>query len=67
MENQTVVNQNTIWKNESPFTIIIIKKGRQYKAEREWYKHTISPKTTASQNQPIDRKKIMGKIVGIVK
>ena len=43
--------------------IIIMKKGRQCKAEREWYIHPISPKTPAPQYQPIDRKKIKGKIV----
>ena len=43
---------------------IIIKKGRQCKAEIESYTvHPISPKTPASQYQPIDRKKRKGKIV----
>ena len=36
--------------------IIIIKKGQQCKAGREWY-NPISPKTPAPQYQPIDRKK----------
>ena len=43
-------------------SIIIIKKGRQCKAEREWYT-PISPKTPAPQYQPIDRKKRNGKRV----
>ena len=37
--------------------IIIIKKGWLCKAERESDVHTISPKTSAPQYQPIDRKK----------
>ena len=41
------------------FIIIIIKKGRQCQAEREWI-HPISPKTPAPQYQPIDRKKRNG-------
>ena len=42
--------------------IIIIKKGRQCKAEREWSDiHPISPKTPAPQYQPIDIKKRKGK------
>ena len=42
--------------------IIIIKRGRQCKAERESYT-PISQKTPAPQYQPIDRKKRKGKIV----
>ena len=41
--------------------IIIIIKGRQCKAEREWYTPW-GPKTPAPQYQPIDRKKRKGKI-----
>ena len=41
--------------------IIIIKKGRQCKAESDV--HPISSKTPALQYQPIDRKKRKGKIV----
>ena len=40
--------------------IIIIKKGRQCKAESDDV-HPISPKTPAPQYQPIDRKKRKGK------
>ena len=43
--------------------IIIIKKSRQCKAERESDVHPISPKTPAPQCQPIDRKKRKGKRV----
>ena len=42
--------------------IIIIKRGRQCKAETEWYTPYQS-EDTASQYQPIDRKKRNGKIV----
>ena len=45
------------------FIIIIIKKGRQCKAERETDVHHISPKTPAPQYQPIDKKKRKGKRV----
>ena len=45
------------------YIIIIIRKDRQCKAEREWYTHPISPKTPATQYQPIDRKKRKGKKV----
>ena len=43
--------------------IIVIKKGRQCKAERESDIHPISPKTPAQQYQPIDRKNKTGKRV----
>ena len=43
--------------------IIIIKKGRQCKAERVSGIHPISPKTPARKYQPIDRKKRKGKRV----
>ena len=43
--------------------IIIIKKGQQCKAGREWYTPYISPKTPAQQYQPIVRKKRKGKRV----
>ena len=43
--------------------IIIVKKGRQCKAERESDIHPISPKIPAPQYQPVDRKKRKGKIV----
>ena len=43
--------------------IIIIKNGRQCKAERESGIHPISPKTPAPQYQRIDRKKRKGKRV----
>ena len=42
--------------------IIIIKKGRQSRL-RESDIHPISPQTPAPQYQPIDSKKIKGKIV----
>ena len=45
------------------FIFIIIKKGRQCKAERESGIHPISPKTPVPQYQPIDRKKRKGKRV----
>ena len=45
--------------------IIVIKKGRQSKAEREWYTlsdiHLISPKTQATQYQPCIQKEEKGK------
>ena len=42
--------------------IIIIKKGRQCKAERAYQSiHPISPKTSALPYQPIDRQKRKGK------
>ena len=43
--------------------IIIIKKGRQCKAERESDNHPISQKTSAPPYQPIDRKRRKWKIV----
>ena len=43
--------------------VVIIKKGRQCKAERESDVHPIGPKTPAPQYQPIDRKKRKGKRV----
>ena len=51
-------------KTLSFFIIIVIKRGRKCKAQREWCRlHPISLKTTAPQYQPIYRKKIKGKIV----
>ena len=50
----------------SPVTwlfIIIIKKGRQCKAESENDIHPIRPKTPPPQYQPIDRKKRKEKMV----
>ena len=44
------------------YIIIIIKKGQQCKAEREWYTPYQS-KDPAPQYQPIDRNKKMGKRV----
>ena len=41
--------------------LLLLKKGRQCKAERESDVHPISPKTPAQQYQPIDRKKRKGK------
>ena len=47
--------------------IIIIKSGQQRKAGRESYLHSISPKTTGPQYQPIDRKQKKEKIIEDIK
>ena len=50
------------WTGKIIYIIIIIKKGRQSKAEREWWTHYQS-EDPSPQYQPIDRKKRKGKKV----
>ena len=54
---------SSMTQRQESLIIIIIKKGRHCKAERESDIPIISPKTPAPQFQPRDRKKRKGKIV----